>query len=571
MSVRVAALTILALLAGCHRVLHATKLEGQSDTGTILEFGRADGPELSWDFGDSTARAPARLARHAFSKAGRYVVQGFDADFLAERIELIVVPRALVRAVPEDTEALAWAPSLKEDLGPAVDFFERVAGPGNVQRWLEQSWLPALAVDLAMGDGSVVDPQEGVGLMTLPGFPGQIALLGVVDADRAMQALAQKLIASGAEEDPKTDDGMRIFVGPWGNCLAFVDRGYLYLVLPEVDVGAHEVLKVVQRVRAVGPLGLQAYPPFSQSWASLNNGNLCLYAREGGSSQGARAPLVQSMVAGLRVGTKSATFEGKVRTSRPLKRNPVPTAMFARAAEAPVVALKVSLAADELVDFVLAPGSSGQKAGLLRRLEEAGINTTAALQAFTGEVGALAWFDAEGFLKNLASGSGKPEWRGIIQIIAGLSDREPVGPLLTSLLGEGRRAPYADDRDALLWQRSVATTTATIALTPKALMVRSGDSSGARTNVDLAKELGERFKGAFGEGHSSLLIDLGRLKTELDVPRVIHGADPSKVVLVQGLSSGFLDQLTPIDHLVLDFAPEGNGGTLWGMIVLKDR
>ena len=245
--------------------------------------------------------------------------------------------------------------------------------------------------------------------------------------------------------------------------------------------------------------------------------------------------------------------------------------MFARGAEGPVAALKISLPPDELAEFLLAPGSNGQKAGLLRRLDLGGIDTNAALKAFTGEVGALAWFDAEGFLKNLVNGSGKPDWRGVVHLIASIAAREPVEPLVTSLLGDAVRAPYADDRDALLWQRKLSTATATIALTPRALMIRSGDSSGPRTNVDLGKELSERFKGAFGPGHSSLMIDLKRLKQELDTPRIIPGLDPSKVVTVQGFSSAFLDQLTPIDHVVLDFQPEGNGGKLWGMITLKDR
>ncbi len=559
---------MLAALAGCHRVLRETKIQGQIDTGSIVDFGEADGRALRWDFADGTARTDARSAKHAFSKAGRYVVQGFDNDFLAERVEIIVVPRPLIRAVPEDAEALVWAPSLKEDLGPAVDFFERVSGPGNVQRALEQSWLPALAVELSMGDGAVIDPQEGVGLMTLPGFSGQIALLGIVDAERAMQALAQKLIQAGAEEEPKTEEGLRVFVASWGNAVAFVDRGYLYLVQPDAKVGPPEVWKVVRRIRAIGLLGLQAYPAFTESWAAVSEGSVCVYASEGQVPEGMRARLVQSIVLALRVGKRSATFEGNVSTSRPLKRNPAPTGMFARAAEGPIAALKLSLPPDELADLLLARGTKG---GLLGRLEAAGVDTQGALNAFTGEIGGLAWFDAEGFLKNLVSGSGKPEWRGIVHLIAGLTRRDEVAPLLTSLLGEAVRAPYADDRDALLWQRNLSTATATIALTPRALMIRSGDSSGLRTNADLSKEFAAKFKGAFGPGHSSLLIDLGRLKQELAAPRVIPGLDPSKVVTVQGVSAAFLDQLTTIDHLVIDFEPEGNGGKLWGMIALSPR
>jgi hypothetical protein len=167
-------------------------------------------------------------------------------------------------------------------------------------------------------------------------------------------------------------------------------------------------------------------------------------------------------------------------------------------------------------------------------------------------------------------GTGKPDWRGVIQLIAGLNTRDPVAPLLSKALGEAVRAPYADDREALLWQWRLANATATIALTPKALMIRSGDGSGPRANADLAKELSARFKGAFGPGHTSVMFDMTRLKRELETPRDIPGLDTQKVVMSQGFTSAFLDQL-PIDYFVLDFEPAGNGGKLWGKITLKAR
>jgi hypothetical protein len=552
--------------------LRETRLEGAVDTGVLLDFGELDGRELSWDFGDGSPRAGARQARHAFAKGGHWVVQGFDGDFLAVRVDLITIPRALPRAVPEDVEALIWAPSVKEDLGPVVDFFERVGGPGNVQRALEQSWLPALAVELSSGDASVIDPQEGVGVFMLPGFDGQISLLGIVDGDRALQALSVKLVAGGADEEPKAGDGLRSFSAPWGNAAAFVDRGYLYLVLPEVSVDAQEVRKVVQRVRAIALRGLQAYPPFTESFAALQNSNLFVYARElRAVPEGGRVPLLQSVIAGLTVGTRSATLEGRIQTARPLVKPSAPTAMFTRAMNGPIAALKLSFPAAELADLAARPGADGRKAGLVMRLEGAGVDTDAALRALTGELGALAWFDAEGFLRNLVSGTGKPEWRGVVHVIAGLTDRAPVEPAGRALWGEPVQAPFADDRNALLWQQRLSTAMVTVALTPRALMLRSGDGSGPRTNVDLEKEFGERFHGAFGPGHSSLLIDLGRLKTELDAPRIIQGLDATKVVTVQGFTSAFLDQLTPIDTLLLDFVPDGAGGRLWGTLTLKAR
>lgn len=535
-----------------------------------IAFGQVEGRALSWDFGDGSPRAVGVQPRHAFAKGGRYVVQGYDEDFLAERVEVSVVPRPVARAVPQDAEALVWAPSLKDDLGPTVDFLERVAGPGNAQRALEQTWLPALAVELSSGDGSVVDPLEGVGVLMLPGFDGQIALLGVVDGDKAMAALAQKLIAGGAEEDPKTDDGLRLFVAGWGNAVAFVDRGYLYLVLPDPEAGAHEVLKIAERIRASPTLGLTAYAPFTEASTALAEGSLCVWAREARMvPRGSKPALIQSMMGNLHLGSRSATFEAKVRTARPVPRNPNAAQMFARAAEGPVAALKVSLPPAELSDVLLSPPGTGGKPNILRRLEATGVDTTAAVEAFTGEIGALAWFDAEGFLRNVVSG-GKPEWRGVLHLIAGIHARDPIAPMLSVLLGDAVHAPYADDRDALLWQRKLSASTVTVALTPKALMIRSGDGSGPRTNADLAQELTERFKGAFGPGHTSFMVDVARLRKELEQPRMIPGLDATKVVMAQGLSAAFLEGL-PIETLVVDFEPDGMGGRLWGMVTLKEK
>ena len=89
----------MALLCACHRTLRETKIEGHVDTGVLLDFGELDGRELSWDFGDGTPRAGAVQTRHAFAKAGRYLVRGYDGDFLAERVDLVAVARPLTRAV----------------------------------------------------------------------------------------------------------------------------------------------------------------------------------------------------------------------------------------------------------------------------------------------------------------------------------------------------------------------------------------------------------------------------------------------------------------------------------------
>ena len=63
------------------------------------------------------------------------------------------------------------------------------------------------------------------------------------------------------------------------------------------------------RLRAIGGLGLQAYPTFAESYASLDEGSLCVYAREARMvPKGIKPALIQSLVGAVHLGTRSATF-----------------------------------------------------------------------------------------------------------------------------------------------------------------------------------------------------------------------------------------------------------------------
>jgi hypothetical protein len=98
-----------------------------------------------------------------------------------------------------------------------------------------------------------------------------------------------------------------------------------------------------------------------------------------------------------------------------------------------------------------------------------------------------------------------------------------------------------------------------------------GSGLKGRTLVDLSAQLAQRFDGAFSKGHASVLLDVGRLRAELQTPRMIEGLDAVKVVTVQGFASAFLDRLTPIDFVVLDLAPLPDGAKLSGRISLREK
>jgi len=108
------------------------------------------------------------------------------------------------------------------------------------------------------------------------------------------------------------------------------------------------------------------------------------------------------------------------------------------------------------------------------------------------------------------------------------------------------------------------------ALTANLLSVRLGDLPAGRSDVNVSKLISQRLPGAFAPGHSSAFVDLVELRKELEVPRVLSGIDPQRVVMAQGFSSAFLNRIA-VDFAAVDFEPKGQGGTLKGMVTLHPR
>ena len=145
------------------------------------------------------------------------------------------------------------------DLDALVDFLERVVGSGNSQAFMEGLVLPAMAVEASAGGArTLVDPQEGVGLFTLPGFDGTVALLGVADEEAALDEIAARgtvLEAPPGTRAVELKDGSRL--------LAFADRGYVYAIFPRATVDVGEVMG---RIRSSGSIGVWQTGSGHASW-----------------------------------------------------------------------------------------------------------------------------------------------------------------------------------------------------------------------------------------------------------------------------------------------------------------
>ena len=202
-------LALVCLGSGCVRHLQVLKLDGPLEAGVAGTFSGTP-KELKWDFGDGTPPSKSLQGTHAWAKAGTYTVQAWDDDFLTLRAEVTVVPRALLRAVPAQATSVLYAPTLGQPLSEAVDFLERTIGAAQLQKWLDETLIPALAVESGSGGGVGLDPAEGVGVFSLEGVEGRVALVGVEDDEKALGALVSRLQERGADVAERTLDGITV-------------------------------------------------------------------------------------------------------------------------------------------------------------------------------------------------------------------------------------------------------------------------------------------------------------------------------------------------------------------------
>src|SRR5205823_971202 len=124
-----------------------------------------------------------------------------------------------------------------------VDFIEKLVGAETAQRWLDDSPLPELAMELSAGEHQVIDPEKGLGLFTLPKFDGVVALMGVIDDERALAVVVEQLEKRGGFATSQPKGAMRVRSESGKEMLLFTDRGYLYVALPDrtgIEISADE-------------------------------------------------------------------------------------------------------------------------------------------------------------------------------------------------------------------------------------------------------------------------------------------------------------------------------------------
>ncbi|MFY0569324.1 PKD domain-containing protein [Archangium lansingense] len=605
------ALTILLMVAvalvgpGCRR---AVKPEAGGDrtveAGVPVGFGSEakDAPEVTWDFGDGSPPQQGARVFHAFERAGSYPVRATEKGEVLASATVTVVFRPVLRAIPADAEVAIFFPQLRGNVEPLVGFFSRMLGQAQARQALEEAPLLSLVLRELRGEPRLVDPEEGVGFFSLPGFEGTVALLGVTDTQGALEAVVQELESGGARVVGRGPEGTVRFQRESGtSMLLFPDRGYLYLVVPdspeeeepegpEEEQASGRIEKVLAqeggteaadeeaiRARIVGMSGpgLSELPLLTELRPKVGAGNVHLFARaaEGDTSEG-----IRGLWAALKVEEDSADLEGWVALDKSLfagKSGPG-SELLGKAPAGPIGALMVSMPPEELSKLVFgAPGSERRERTMLR-LKDQGFDAAGAdslVSALRGDLTMLAYFDAVAFYRNFFLGNRRPEPRGTLLFQAGLVRSEPVVEWLTGRLkSRGQPFEVVKGQDATRLRTRVMEQPVEISITADRLMVTGGESLGARAPGDLGGTLRERFGAqSFEPGHLSAMVDVGRLRAELDAPQEVPGVSPQQLPVARSLVGTMMDQLPPVESIFIDFAPEEGGGRFRARTVLRPR
>ncbi|AKJ05600.1 putative lipoprotein [Archangium gephyra] len=573
------------------------------EAGVPVGFGSEarDAPEVRWDFGDGSPPQQGARVSHAFPRAGSFQVRALEKDEVVASATVTVVPRPVLRAMPADAEIALFFPQLRGNVEPLVGFFARMLGQAQTRQALEEAPLLSLVLRELRGEPRLVDPEEGVGFFSLPGFEGTVALLGVTDSEAALEAVVEELRSGGARVVGREPGGSVRFERENGTpMLLFADRGYLYLVVPDSpeeegeedgeEQASGRIEKVLAqeggtqaaeeeaiRARIVGMSGpgLSEQPLLTELRPKVGAGNVHIFARaaEGEESEG-----IRGLWAALRVEEGKAELEGWVASDKSLfagKSGPG-SELLGKAPAGPIAALMVSMPPEEMTKLVFgAPGSERRERTLLR-LKDQGFDAAGAdglLSALRGDMTLLAYFDAVAFYRNFFLGNRRPEPRGTLLFQAGLVRAEPVLEWLTGRLKE-RGQPYevVKGADATRLRTRVMDQPVEFTVSADRLTVNGGESLGARSSGDVGVALRERYGAqAFEPGHLSAMVDVGRLRAELEAPKEVPGVSPQQLPVARSLVGTLLDQLPPVENVFIDFAPEEGGGRFRARATLRER
>jgi hypothetical protein len=276
--------------------------------------------------------------------------------------------------------------------------------------------------------------------------------------------------------------------------------------------------------------------------------------------------------ASLRVREDRAELDGFMASDKPLlagKQGPVP-ALLNKAPVGPVASGMLSVPADELATWLIGARGSARRAEAMATMTARGMDGEGLLGALRGDVTLLVYFDAPAFYRNFITNK-RPEPKGSVLFEAGLTRAEPVVAAVTKAFeGSSWSVEKVKDKGITRFRGRIAEQPVVLSVAPDRLSLQGGEALEGRPQGDVGAALRERFgTGTFGPSHLSLMVDLGRLRADLDAPEQVPGVPPAQLNAAKAFGGAFLDQVTPFDHAFMDLAPEEGGARLRGRVVLR--
>ncbi|MFP2913308.1 PKD domain-containing protein, partial [Pyxidicoccus sp. 3LFB2] len=435
------------------------------------------------------------------------------------------------------------------------------------------------------GGPSVVDPEEGFGFFLLPGFDGVVALLGIHEPAEAMDAVERELDDAGHRVMRQEDGSARVVPGDGGPpMLLFVDRGYLYLAVPETPDAPEEGepmqaqlvvspdAEIARRaVVALSGPGMSEEALLGELRGKVAEGSVYLYSGARPEPQEEEGP-VRGFFASLGVKAEQLELDGFLSSSRPLWQGvgAPASALLEQAASGPMAAAQLSVPPEELAKLAFGSPGSPRRERTLEQWRKEGLDAEALLKALRGDVAMLVYFDAPAFFRNFIQNK-RPEPKGTLVVEAGITSAEAVRALVDKQLqGLSQRFTTQSLPDGMTYRTRLWEQPVELRITPQRATLLVGEVLEGRPRTDVGTALRERFGGqAFGAGHVSVMLDLGQLRADLQAPEEVPGVPSGQLDAAQAFTGALLEQLTPLDSAFLDFSLAEGGARLKGRVSLS--
>lgn len=588
--------SLLCLSAGCIRQIRPS-LGGDRnvDTGVPVTLGseHPDAPELTYDFGDGTPPKTGKLVRHAYSQAGRYRVFALDEGKPLEAVIFTAVPRRVTRALPPTTNGAIFFRQIEGNLDVAIDFIEKLLGSEAAQNFIESSPLIEMGMELTASHtlkDRGIDGEEGLGVFTINEFPGTVALIGVIDGEKALAALVQVITRGGSPAYSGNDGTTRVRLRDGREAALLIDRGYLYLIVPDApapdprfadappdelarDTGLNKTdfTPVLNALKSGHALGFEGTGALNGLEDKVQPGNAYLYM----SVDKAAKTTEQGAFASFQMKPERLDVDGFYRSKRPWGvRQTSALPLLQKVPKGALAAITLSVPPNELANFFFGAPGSEARTKATAKAQRGGIPFEELLAALTGDLFASIYFDAKAAMTAMAkSPNPTPQFKGSLVAEAGLNDGAAFEKFLEVFLKDpSLRLQRVKEAGFVRYSGVVEGQPVDVALTANKMQVSGGEPVSARGTEDLGARLRQEFGAdAFGPGHLSVAIFTSQLRAELAQVKEIAGVPEGKVEMFKAFAEAMLSQLPPVDVLFVDVSSTEGGARVKGRILLRQR